>query len=254
MTRDSILPFAASLAILLCVWLAAWAFAGQMLVPAPWTVLPVLGELLLLPETWSEIGATLGRSAAGLGLALCTALILGVPAGLNRTAARLCGPLVAALQSCPPVLWISLAMIWCGTGPAVPVAVVFASVFPPLFANTVQGCMALDKRVCAMSRLYRVPRTRRIAQVVLPGITPYLAAGLSYALAAAWKVTAVAEYLASGDGVGARLYWAYRMLEIEELVAWALILTGMGVCLETAIAARMRRIAARRTATAGEAK
>lgn len=113
--------------------------------------------------------------------------------------------------------------------------------------------MALDQRLRAMSRLYRVPRTRLLARVVLPGITPYLAAGLSYALAAAWKVTAVAEYLASGDGVGARVYWAYRMLEIEQLIAWALILTGMGVCLETGLAARMRRAAARRTAATREA-
>ena len=36
-------------------------------------------------------------------------------------------PLVAALQSCPPVLWISLVLVWAGTGSTVPVVVVFAT-------------------------------------------------------------------------------------------------------------------------------
>ncbi|WP_461211102.1 ABC transporter permease [Desulfocurvus sp. DL9XJH121] len=246
------LPTLTSLALLLGLWLAATALGGAALAPPPWKVLPALAALFATAQAWADVGTTLWRAMAGLGAALAAALVLGVPAGLNRSAARLTAPLVAALQSCPPVLWVSLAMVWCGTGSAVPVAVVFASVFPPLFANVTQGCLALDPRLPAMTRLFRVPRGRVLLRVLLPGVTPYVAAGLSYALSASWKVAAVAEYLASGRGVGARLYWAYHMLEMENLLAWGLVLVALGVGLEMTLVARLRRTAVRFTAKTRE--
>ncbi|MBG0775905.1 MAG: ABC transporter permease subunit [Desulfovibrionaceae bacterium] len=245
MRLRSLLPHVVSIGLLLGAWTLASRALGQGLVPPPATVLPVLGSLLASPPAWAELGLTLARGGLALALALGAALVLGVPAGRSATAIRLLGPLVAALQSCPPVLWISLVMVWAGTGETVPLAVVFATVFPPLFANVAQGCMAIDPRLFALSRTYRVPRARVLARVVLPGVVPYLLAGLSYALSAAWKVAAVAEYLASGEGVGARLYWAYRMLDMPGLFAWALVLVTVGVGLEMGLVARLRRMAAR---------
>ena len=134
-------------------------------------------------------------------------------------------------------------MVWAGTGSLVPMAVVFATVFPLLFANVAQGCMAMDRRLFDMARLYNVPRWRVLVRIVLPGLTPYLLAGLSYAAATSWKVTAVAEFLGSSTGVGAKLFWAYRMLEIPRLFAWASIVILLGVVLELAVIAPLRATA-----------
>lgn len=243
-------PLAVSLGLLLGGWSLAGVWLSPELVPPPWRVLPVLGGLASGAEFWRALGLTAARGALGLGLGLCAALALGIPAGLNRTAVALLGPLVAALQSCPPVLWTSLVMVWAGTGSAMPVLVVFAGVFPPLFANVAQGCAALDPRYAAMARLYRVPWPRRLAREVLPGIAPAVLAGLSYALAAAWKITAVAEYLGADDGLGARMYWAYRMLDVPALFAWASVLMLAGVSLEIGLVARLRRAALRYTSRA----
>ncbi|BBD07944.1 binding-protein-dependent transport systems inner membrane component [Desulfovibrio ferrophilus] len=209
-----------------------------------------MGGLLQDVEFWGTIGLTLARGACGLVMALTAALILGIPAGLSPGFIRLLGPLVAALQSCPPVLWISLVLVWVGTGSAVPVVAVFASIFPILFINISQGCLSIDRRLLTMASLYKVSAARKLTHIILPGVTPALLAGLSYALSATWKVAAVAEYLGSGEGIGARIYWAYRMLDIPDLFAWALVLAGIGVGLEMSLVARLRNLAARfRTTT-----
>ncbi|MCP4693859.1 MAG: ABC transporter permease subunit [Desulfobacterales bacterium] len=108
-----------------------------------------------------------------------------------------------------PVLWITFLMVWAGSGGVVPIIVVVASLFPPLFANVTRGVMDLDERLFDMARVYRVKPMKVLTGVVLPGAWPYILAGMSYALGACWKVVAVAEFLGASSGIGARLYWAY---------------------------------------------
>lgn len=237
------LPLAVSFGLVMAVWGACSLAFGTTLMPSPPQVGRELMTLMGEPACWTTVSITIFRGLVGLAASLVCALVLGVAAGSSPLTMRLLAPLVAALQSCPPVLWISLLMVWAGTGTIVPVAVVFATVFPPLFANIAQGRMTLDKRLFDMARLYRVPRPRILARIVLPGLVPYVLAGLSYGAAASWKVTAVAEFLGSGSGVGARIFWAYRMLEIPRLFAWASIVVLFGVFLELAVIAPLREAA-----------
>jgi NitT/TauT family transport system permease protein len=74
---------------------------------------------------------------------------------------------------------------------------------------------------------------------------PYWLAGFSTVLAAGWKAAAVAEFLGSHQGIGARIYWSYSKLQMEELYAWALALIILGALLEGALITPLRRRAAR---------
>ena len=232
-----------SLTIAISIWWLGSLFFGAELVPLPSTVGSKLLQLLVQGATLKTIGITVARGVGGLGLALVLALITGIAAGSSPSTMKLLTPLVAALQSCPPILWITLLMVWVGTGSAVPIAVVFATVFPPLFANVAQGCLSIDRRLFDMANLYNVPRLRVLRKIILPGVVPYLLAGLSYAASASWKITAVAEFLGSSTGIGAKIYWSYRMLEIPELFAWASIVIILGVYLELGVISPLRNAA-----------
>jgi len=234
------LPLLASLVIAVTLWWLCSALFGDMLLPPPMEVGAELMRMSLEPATWLNLAITVARGTAGLISAFVCALILGVAAGSNPAIMRLLNPLVAGLQSCPPIVWITLLMVWVGTGSIVPIAVVFATVFPPLFANIAQGCLSMDSRLFDMAHLYRVPRLHVLLKILLPGLTPYVLASLSYAAAASWKVTAVAEFLGSSTGIGAQIFWSYRMLEIPRLFAWASIVIVLGVTLELAVIAPLR--------------
>jgi NitT/TauT family transport system permease protein len=138
-------------------------------------------------------------------------------------------------------------MVWAGTGAAVPVATVFATTLPLVFSNTAQGVMSLNPRLEAMARLYEVPMARLWLRLILPAAAPYWLAGLSTVLATAWKAAAVAEFMGSHDGVGAKLYWSYSFLKMADLNAWALALIVLGLTLEALAITPLRR----RTAALG---
>ncbi len=237
------LPLLVSLIIATGIWWACSLIFGSILFPTPVAVFHELLDLASTRATWVTLSITVARGFLGLLMALVCALLFGVAAGRSKTVMELLTPLVAALQSCPPIIWITLLMVWAGSGSSVTIAVVFATVFPPLFANIAQGCLALDKRLFDMTRLYRVPKIRVLLKIVLPGMSPYLLAGMSYAASACWKVTAVAEFLSSPNGIGAQIYWSYRMLELTKLFAWATIVILLGVILELTCIAPLRKSA-----------
>lgn len=243
------LPAWAPYLISLGLWALALKLAnrafGPALAPGPGSVVAELWRLALCLDLFREMGQTVFRGLAGVILANILGLALGLLAGRASWALRLTSPLVAGLQACPPIVWVSLVMVWAGTGSLVPMATVFAATLPFVFSNTAQGVMGLDGRILAMGRLYGVPTARVWRLFVLPGVAPFWLAGLSTVLATGWKAAAVAEFLGSHTGVGARIYWSYSQLRMEELQAWTLALIVLGLTLEGAIITPLRRKAAK---------
>ncbi|MDR1946002.1 MAG: ABC transporter permease subunit [Desulfovibrio sp.] len=240
----AVAPYLASALIFAGAAHLAGAFLGPELAPPPGAVLAALLEITVSGELFRELGATVARALAGLLLANAAGVALGLAAGFIPGALRLVSPLAAALQSCPPVVWISLVMVWAGTGTVVPVSAVFAATLPLLFSATAQSVMGLDRRILAMSRLYGVPKARVLCRFVLPGIFPHWSAAFSTALATGWKAAAVAEFIGSRQGIGAKIFWSYHKLDMEGLYAWALTLTVLGVILECGLIMPLRRKAA----------
>ncbi|MDR1044297.1 MAG: ABC transporter permease subunit [Candidatus Adiutrix sp.] len=238
-------PYVFSAALLALAAAGLSRLLGPALAPGPAAIAAAFWDLGKSGELFREMAVTVWRALAGILAANLAGAALGLLAGSRSGALRLTAPLVAGLQSCPPVVWISLVMVWAGTGGLVPVATVFAAAFPLVFSTTAQGVMALDRRVLAMSRLYAVPRLRVFRRFILPGIMPYWLAGFSTVLAAGWKAAAVAEFLGSHRGIGARIYWSYSKLNMEDLYAWALALIILGTLLEGALITPLRRRAAR---------
>ena len=239
------IPYIVSVLILGCIIALANYFLGSALAPSPKTILVTLGNLAKDGELFNELGITLMRGIAGILLANIIGVALGLAAGVIPHALRLISPLVAALQACPAIVWIALVMVFAGTGSLVPVITVFAATFPFVFSSTAQGMMGLNRRLFAMSHLYHVDRIKILKQLVLPGIMPYWLAAFSTVLATGWKVAAVAEFLGSHEGIGARIFWSYRRLNMEDLNAWALTLILLGVILECAVIMPLRKRAAR---------
>ncbi|MCW7754337.1 ABC transporter permease subunit [Desulfobotulus sp. H1] len=237
-------PFFFSFGLLFLLWTSLSWIMGSHLVPSPLETGLCLAAMSLDGNTWIHITITVFRGVSAISITLGLALLTGIPAGLSQKTMSLITPLVAALQATPPILWITLIMIWAGTGSTVPIFVVLASLFPPLFFTIANGVASLDTRLFKMARIHGVKKGRIAKDLILRGIQPNLLAGLSFALGSCWKVTAVAEFLGSTQGIGSRIYWAYRMLEMPELFAWGCILVGMGMAIEFGLIRPMRQAAA----------
>jgi len=228
------------LVLLLGIWgLLAWHWQSPLL-PGPLATGKQVVELARTGELWRHLCLTLFRGGLGLVLGLTAALLLGVPCGFFRPVMGMLTPLVTAMQSCPPIIWISFLLVWVSTGNTVPMLVVFAAVFPACFLNVAQGVAGLDRRLLEMARVYRLPRHLVLRRIVLPGIARFTVAALSFALGITWKVTATAEFFGAPSGVGERIYWAQREMNMPQLFAWAAVIVAVGVVLELGVVHPLR--------------
>ncbi|MDR2367136.1 MAG: ABC transporter permease subunit [Deltaproteobacteria bacterium] len=250
---SALCPYLVSLGLWAVFLLVANLIIGPALAPGPLSVLKTIARLALSGVLFADMAQTVFRALMGVLLANLVGGVLGLLAGRASWALKVTAPLVASLQACPPIVWVTIVMVWAGTGSMVPVATVFAATLPFVFSNAAQGVMGLEPRILAMGKLYGVPAARVWRLFILPGIAPFWLAGLSPVLATGWKAAAVAEFLGSHDGVGAKLYWSYQGLRMEELQAWTLALIILGLTLEGAVITPLRRKAAGLAARGAEA-
>lgn len=220
-------------ALIIAAWTAGWAFAGDVLVPSPYSVLLRFLSILQNAESVDNISVTVFRGLISLVITYALSLPAGIACGLNRKVMDSISPLVTLSQSCPPVIWIALMMIWTGMGNIVPVAVAVLTMLPVVFFSTASAVSSIDRELYDLAEVYRVKKKRVLTGIILPAISPALAGSLSYSLGVVWKVVATAEFFGSADGIGARLYWSLRLLDTKELFTWALIIIVIGFFIDS---------------------
>ncbi len=235
------LKYIVSFGIILVVWQVISLFMGSVLVPPPLTIIIKLGVLVSASTTWEHILISVFRGILGLSITFILAIPAGLAGGLSKKLMDLTSPLVTASQSCPPIIWIAILMVWVGMGAAVPLVVIVLTLFPVIFFNIANGVASIDKDLFHLARIYRIKKRIILKDIILPGINSSLIASFSYALGVTWKVIATAEFFGSSNGIGSRLYWSFRYLEIPDLYSWALILILMGFFLEVTVIDSLRR-------------
>lgn len=208
----------------LCLLMALWEFGnliyGDFILPAPLDALNALWQEITLAEGWPYIQTTFVRAITGFFLSALVGSIIGIAAGLSMTVARAARPIVTFLLGVPPIAWIVLALLWFGMGGMAPIFTVVVTTLPLTFAAAVEGTRTLDRRFLDMSTIFRVPFHMKLWDLYLPHILSYLFPAWVNALGMAWKVTVMAELLATNDGIGAGMALARANLETATAMGW----------------------------------
>jgi len=247
MTRlRALLPPILLIALLLLIWEAACRLLAlpTYFLPPPSAVAvalvqraPVLAASAL-QTFWMAIQALLVATVLGGGIAVLVSL--------STAAERAVRPLAVALQVTPIVAIAPLVVIWFGLDNAqgAVVALAAAVAFFPIFSGVLTGLQSADPDLERLFDLYGASRLQRLARLRAPGALPYALEGLRVASGFAVIGAVVAEFV-SGSGAAQGLAWrlleAGNRLRTAELLAALCWLTLLGLVLNTAIGALVRR-------------
>lgn len=185
-----------AVAFLFGAWVVAWAAIGnELLVPAPWDCLNVLGDLVKTRGFWSAFWATLSRTLTAFGISFVFAAVFAFVAYTVPTFARIFSPIVTALRALPVLAVLLILWLILGAGDA-PIAVAFLSLFPMLYVAVLAALSGVDEDLIVMSRVYNVPLKKRIFSLYLPSAAPYVLKESGAALAFSLKLVVSAEVVA----------------------------------------------------------
>ncbi len=234
-----------SIALLLAIWFLGSRLAGPRLLPDPQTV-----GLAMVAEARSgalafNLGVTLARVAAAFAIAMVLGTMLGLAMGRRRTVDRIGDPWLVLLLNLPALVIIVLAYIWAGLTETAALAAVVLNKLPLATVTVREGARALDRNLEEMARVFRMSRWKRFRHVMLPQLSPYLAAASRSGLSLVWKIVLIVELLGRPNGVGFEIGTAFELFDVTKIMAYALAFVAVMLAIETFVVQPFERYVSR---------
>ena len=235
-TMSALAASVAGIALILVGWEVAARLVGAVIVlPGPAAAMMALWAQIITPAFYSHLLATLLRALAGFAIAFVVGLAWGLVAGSGGTLRTVLRPLLVLIRATPVIAVILLALIWFRANVA-PVVVTLLMVVPVIVENVAAGVRAASGELLEMASLFGVPRSRRLRQLTLPALRPYLFAGAHSGLGMAFKVTVAAEVLVQpGQALGGAMQEARFYLDTPRILALTVAVIALSALAEAVL-------------------
>ncbi|ODS50659.1 MAG: NitT/TauT family transport system permease protein [Halanaerobium sp. 4-GBenrich] len=225
MKNSIIKPFWILLFFIFLIWERSAAGLNSLILPSIGESYQALKEIALSGILLESFIITLRRTLIAYGLAVILGIITALLLYRFKFLQRTFRPLITVIQATPPVVWVSLAVVWFGVADDLtPIFLIFIVSLPVIFVNIFQGLEDMNVELVEMAQAYSTPRYRILKEIYLPSLLPALVSALSIAFAFAWKSSVFAEFIASSSGIGYQLSRANSMMATDRLFAWTIVL------------------------------
>lgn len=223
---------ASSIVIFLAIWQLGAVYADSDILPTPYEVLLNLFFHLQEGELLFHVGVTLTRVTISFLLAMSVGVALGIIMGrYKKWDSALDGILVLALNM-PALVVIILCYLWFGLGEFAAIVAVTINKFPVVVVNMREGARAVDQDLLQVAAAFRLDWRKRLFQVYLPQLYPYLLLSARSGLALVWKIVLVVELLGRSNGVGFQLGIYFQFFDITSILAYSFAFIAVVMAIE----------------------
>ena len=177
---------------------------------------------------YADLGATLLRVGLGFGLAAFIGIPLGLAMGHWRPVDRALALTINVFRPVPATAFVPIALIVFGIGHEMHILVVFIAAIIPILLASLDGARAVDP-VLVDTAFTLGQRGMEVARrVILPAALPHIVTGIRVGIAQALIVAVSSEMVLSSNGLGHRVLYAQRLMDIAGLYAGVLTLAVVG--------------------------
>ena len=235
----------ASLGLLVAAWYVGAELAGPRMLPGPLAVAAAIWDEATSGELAFQLGVTLARVAVSFAIAMLLGTALGVVMGRSRLADRLADPWLVVLLNLPALVIIVLAYVWAGLTEAAGIGAVVLNKLPNATVTVREGARSFDRQLDEMAEVFRMSWWTRLRHVLLPQLSPYLAAAARSGLSLVWKIVLIVELLGRPNGVGFEIGTAFQLFDVKRILAYAIVFVLVMLAIETFLVQPIERHVAR---------
>jgi len=251
------------------IWLTVLLTGGSILLPVMlwWLLLVVLGTpamiaktpaalfeyLFLLPGSHasqmrllSALSETLPMTIIGMALGIAFAFLLAIASFLRPGIVRAFMPVALVTQTMPLVALTPLLVLLLGRGPSVIIWITISVTFFPAFVTMAQGLSMVPRAALDVPRAYGAGLLTQMRLVSIPASLPYLFAAIRLAVPRALLGVMIAEWLATGTGLGNLLNQSRGYLDYGMIWTVAVISVLLSVLFYQIVVFIERHVLARR--------
>jgi sulfonate transport system permease protein len=202
-----------------------WEIAVRMglssgrLVPPPSVIIATFIDLARTGDLQRNTLATLARVAAGFGLGVAAATIVGAATGYSAFLRRLLDPSLQALRAIPSIAWVPLFILWLGIFEASKVTLIAVGVFFPVYLGLMGAIQSVDRKLVEVGRTFRLSDVAMVRRILLPAVLPAYVISLRSGLGLGWMFVVAAEFMGASEGLGYLLIDGQQLGKPAEIVA-----------------------------------
>ncbi len=223
-----------------------WEYAARNLVDPFWIGQP--SEVVLILWDWISTGyiirhfnATMSAMILGFFIGATVGIAVGFLLGRVRPLSLLLDPFLTALYSVPRIALAPLFILWFGIGTTSKMLLAAVIVFFLSFRSTYAGVMAVDRELVDVVNVMGAGRLDRLVKVIFPSSLAWIFTGLKLCVPYALAGTVVAEFVASGRGLGWLIRQASGVFATNRVFAGLVVLGTIGFTLNLALDAVEKR-------------
>jgi NitT/TauT family transport system permease protein len=234
-----------SLVVVLVLWDLTVRIGAPRNLPSPEAVLAFIlketgdGELLF------HLSMTLMRVFAAFTVAMVIGCAIGLVMGRVRAIDRVADTWLILLLNTPALVITVLAYVWFGLTEAAAIGAVALNKIPNVAVTLREGARALDPRLDEVGIVYRFSRWRHLRHVVVPQLTPYVAAAARSGIALIWKVVLLVELLGRPNGVGFAIHLHFQMFDVAAILGYTVSFAAVMLAIEYSLVQPLERRARR---------
>lgn len=215
--------------------------ASEGWVPGSWAILQAMVSRLAEPELYLSILITLGRIAVAFSVSFLVGTALGFAMGYWRWVDAFWRPIVAIALAIPDPVYFIMAILIIGTGEAVSLFALILAVLPFCIGAVAGNVRARDPKLDDMAFSYRFGGRMYLRHVLVPQMAPAIAVAARTAFAFSWKIGVLMEALVRTTGLGAEIFYAFRLFKSAEMIALAIIFIAVMRAIEVLVFVRLER-------------
>jgi NitT/TauT family transport system permease protein len=231
--------------VLIAAWAVIAALAQSRLLPGPLAVGATTLNELRSGELPFQMACTLARVIASFAIAMLLGSIAGYAMGRSRALDRFADSWLVVLINMPALVVIIFAYVWIGLNETAAILAVAINKLPNVIVVMREGARALDPEIDEMARAFQFSRVKRIRDVVIPQLAPYLAASSRSGLSIVWKIVLVVELLGRPNGVGFVLGSAFSLFDMAKILSYAISFIVLMLLIEGLVVQPLERRASR---------
>ncbi|MDR2031019.1 MAG: ABC transporter permease [Azoarcus sp.] len=188
--------------------------------------------------------ASLIRSVSGFGIAVVTAIPLGLAIGRYRLFSESVSPLLELFRNTSPLALLPVFMLVFGIGETSKIALVIYACFFPILLNTITGVVTVDPLLIKSARTMGLTPVRLFRKVILPAAVPTIFVGIRLAGAISVLALVAAEMIGAKAGLGYLIIYSQYNFQIPEMFLGIISITAVGLFISYSLRAAERRLSA----------
>jgi NitT/TauT family transport system permease protein len=238
------------------LFLLLWELGPSYLAPASTrvflpplhTVLEALATLITNGQLQNHLAASLSRSASGFGIAVVSAVALGLLVAWYGALDRFLNPLLEVFRNTAALALLPVFTLLLGIGETSKISIVAYAAFFPVLLNTIAGVRTVDPLLIRAARSLGLSNFQLFQKVILPSAVPTIFTGIRMAGTSSILVLIAAEMVGAKAGLGYLIVNSQMSFLIPDMYAGILTVSLLGLLVNYLLVAVERHFSRWRTA------